>query len=278
VTTLIAVMLSIIHFDPKLMGDCQALAIATCSLNFVAVAAADLLIVLRIIAIWKRQKVIIAGAIGIWVTNVAIFTQTMFRYILANTHNTCLPPNIRSNQLVPITTFTTDFVLLFTMLIGLLRLRLEAGGMLSLGRFLWKQGIVWLFMATIAEVPAIVILCLGLNGPLSVMFVTPAVITLSIAAARMHRCLVDFVHGPTDISQSNFQGNGLLVAKAVRATASQVSLDQMEVIAHKAYLPFSTSEASHDGSYTGADRQVHHGPTELISDEHLGSNAENHVE
>jgi len=164
------------------------------------------------------------------------------------------------------------------MLIGLLRLRLEAGGTLSLGRFLWKQGIIWLFFATIAEVPAIVMIGLGLNGPLSVnTFAIPGVIILSIAASRVHRCLVDFVHGSTDISQNNFRGSGLPVAKAVRATASQVSLDQMEVVVHKAYLPFSTSEASHDGSFTGADRQVHHDPTELISDEHLGSNAENHV-
>ncbi|KAI0284180.1 hypothetical protein BC826DRAFT_1056501, partial [Russula brevipes] len=145
-------------------------------------------------------------------------------------------------------------------------------------------GVIWLFFTTIAEVPAIVIIGLGLNGNvLSPSLVSiehrfskcQGLITLSIAASRVHRCLVDFVHGSTDISQNNFRGSGLPVAKAVRATASQVSLDQMEVVVHKAYLPFSTSESSHDGSFTGADRQVHHGPTELISDEHLGSNAEN---
>jgi hypothetical protein len=65
-------------------------------------------------------------------------SRPQFRFILAHA---CLPPNIRGgdSQLVFIMTVTTDFVLLFTMLIGLLRLRIEAGGTLSLGRFLWKQ-------------------------------------------------------------------------------------------------------------------------------------------
>jgi hypothetical protein len=31
------------------------------------------------------------------------------------------------------------------------------------------------------------------------MFAVPGVVSLSIAAARMHRCLVDFVHGTTDM-------------------------------------------------------------------------------
>jgi len=90
----------------------------------------------------------------------------------------------------------------------------------------------------------------------------------------MHRCLVDFVHGSTDISQSNFRGSWLPVATAVRAPTPPISLDQTEVVVHTAYLPFSTSETS-DGTYTGA---VLHGPTELTSDEHLGSNAKTYVE
>jgi len=273
VATLMAVLLSIIHFDSKFMGACQILAIAVCSSNFVVIFTAELLIVLRIIAIWNKQRVIMAGAIGIWVVNLVVFTQAMFRFILAHA---CLPPNIRSrdSQLVFIMNVTTNFVLLFTMFIGLLRLRIEAGGRLSLGRFLWKQGIIWFFIATIVNVPQIVFLGLGLNGPLSVIFSVPGLISLSIAAARMHRCLVDFVHGSTDISQSNFRGSWLPVATAVRAPTPPISLDQTEVVVHTAYLPFSTSETS-DGTYTGA---VLHGPTELTSDEHLGSNAKTYVE
>jgi hypothetical protein len=35
--------------------------------------------------------------------------------------------------------FVTNLVLLLMTVIGLLRLRVEGGGMLDLGRFLWKQ-------------------------------------------------------------------------------------------------------------------------------------------
>jgi len=39
------------------------------------------------------------------------------------------------------------------MLIGLLRLRFHENGAFSMGRFLWKQGLIWLFIATVSEVP-----------------------------------------------------------------------------------------------------------------------------
>jgi hypothetical protein len=47
--------------------------------------------------------------------------------------------NFDSNKINVIATLTTDIALLLIMLIGLLRLRLTAGGALSLGRILWKQ-------------------------------------------------------------------------------------------------------------------------------------------
>lgn len=71
--------------------------------------------------------------------------------------------------------FVSDVVLLLTMLAGLLRLR-RHGSMFALGKFLWRQvsirskttrplgslisfssqGLIWLFFATIAEVPPVV--------------------------------------------------------------------------------------------------------------------------
>ena len=71
----------------------------------------------------------------------------------------------------------TDFVLLFTILIGLLRLRQHGVGTRGLGLLLWKQvgcflvsswfspsanvisvrqGLIWLLIATVAEIPAVV--------------------------------------------------------------------------------------------------------------------------
>ena len=74
--------------------------------------------------------------------------------------------------------FITDFILLVTMLFGLLRFRLRGAGSFGLGRLLWKQvslavlgclqfspsanvisireGVMWLLLATIAELPPVV--------------------------------------------------------------------------------------------------------------------------
>ena len=51
----------------------------------------------------------------------------------------CGPPNIKSNKLAITAMLVTDVVLLFTMFIGLLRLRHRGGGRFDLGQLLWKQ-------------------------------------------------------------------------------------------------------------------------------------------
>jgi hypothetical protein len=51
----------------------------------------------------------------------------------------CTLSNSDTAKLNAIATLATDTMLLFMMLAGLLRLRLQGGGMFSLGDFLWKQ-------------------------------------------------------------------------------------------------------------------------------------------
>jgi hypothetical protein len=48
-------------------------------------------------------------------------------------------PNSDITKFNVIVTFVSDITLLIVMLAGLLRLRMGGGGMLDLGRFLWKQ-------------------------------------------------------------------------------------------------------------------------------------------
>ena len=53
--------------------------------------------------------------------------------------NICSAPDLRSIKETFILIFITDFVLLVTMLIGLLRLRYHGAGTHGLGLLLWKQ-------------------------------------------------------------------------------------------------------------------------------------------
>jgi hypothetical protein len=77
--------------------------------------------------------------------------------------------NIESAKLNSVAILVTDTLLPVIMLIGLLRLRCNEHGAFSMGRLLWRQGLIWLFVVTVFEVPAVVsveIYALDLSFPL----------------------------------------------------------------------------------------------------------------
>jgi hypothetical protein len=112
------------------------------------------------------------------------------------TKNVCTPEDAESNKSAFIVTFATDVALILIMLVGLLRLRNASGGWFDLGRVLWKQvswracfadrglspsanvisvreGVVWLSLATVAELlPAVRLACLLLYCHPSLFCVT----------------------------------------------------------------------------------------------------------
>ncbi|KAI0276823.1 hypothetical protein BC826DRAFT_1114015 [Russula brevipes] len=162
--TLTTVIDIIVYLNTKATPHrCQALLTSISVFDNVALAAAELLIVLRIIAIWNKRKVVVAIAIGLWVTNVAFLIHTSLQLRSGNLTLTCLPRNAEISKLSTISTFVTDIVLLLIMLVGLLRLRVQGVGTFSLGHLLWKQGIIWFLIATLAgALPTIFLL--DLNG------------------------------------------------------------------------------------------------------------------
>ena len=106
----------------------------------------------------------------------------------ASEQSVCVVLNTESGIKNIIVTLVSDVVLLLTMLVGLLRLR-RHGTVFALGQLLWKQvgnaascshcllifsckGLVWLFAATVAEVPP------------SVSPIAPPLISLSL----IHTC------------------------------------------------------------------------------------------
>jgi hypothetical protein len=86
----------------------------------------------------------------------------------------CAVDNFDSTKITVVASLVTDIGLLLIMLIGLLRFRLESSGAMNLAHILWNQvqwlhlpltviflklnfcckGLIWLLVATIAEVPA----------------------------------------------------------------------------------------------------------------------------
>jgi len=192
ISTLIDIILALVNMDTTpARYDCEVIVIFQLFFGYLSNVAASFLIVLRILAIWNKNKVIIAIAAGAWVTNIIFDIQSIIRIRTIQIPGACLVPNLHISVLNILVMLATDVILLLTMFFGLLRLGYHERGTFELGRLMWKQGVIWLLVATIAELLPAVFLCLDLNNAFNEMFMLPAMITLSIAATRIYRSLVD---------------------------------------------------------------------------------------
>jgi len=131
------------------------------------------------------------------------------------------------------------------------------------------EGVIWLLVATIAEVPPAVFLCLNLNNPLNDMFLPPSMVTLSIAATRIHRCLVD--HTSFEYAKHS-ERSGRIEWKAKRVP---ITLRDMEVAINRTFDQDQTPQTSQNGSHTCIEGQPCEKPGRQCR---LDESAENDVE
>jgi len=159
----------------------------------IAFLLSSLLILIRIAAIWNRNKAAVALATSAWVTNIpiVILGGTRIRSTWLHAQQSCSLPNVESNKLTIITTLAADLALLLIMLVGLFRLRRCDGGWFDLAHLLWKQGVGWLLLATISQLVPVVFMYLNLNDAFDTMFLIPALVIMSIAATRIYCSPVD---------------------------------------------------------------------------------------
>ncbi|KAI0283500.1 hypothetical protein BC826DRAFT_1059914, partial [Russula brevipes] len=148
------------------------------------------------------------------------------------------------------------------MLIGLLRLRHRDGGrMFELGQLLLKQGLIWLLLATAAEIPPTVLR--RMPDSFSDILLMPALITISIAATRMYRSLTDFVYSGDTYHYSPMEPEeprraGRSDESANSTTAISISPEGMEVAVHTAHEQHLDSHESQctPSSGTSVDEQL----------------------
>jgi len=201
VACLMEVILTLISVDVTTQYNCQVAVTFIFIFGYLAVAAASFLIVLRITAIWNKDKLAVAIATGVWVINLGFLIRNIVQVRSARVPaNPGCTLNILSTRLALITTLITDIILLLIMLVGLLRLGFHESGVFGLGHFMWRQGLIWLFLATIAYIPPLVVIHLNLNESLDSIFQSHLGTTVSIAATRIYRSLVDFSSRSADIA------------------------------------------------------------------------------
>ncbi|KAI0287060.1 hypothetical protein BC826DRAFT_77286 [Russula brevipes] len=269
---LLAVFVDLATFDIATFVSCHATFITQFVFSYLSLAAASLLILLRILAIWNRNKVVVAIAAIIWLTNGAFLIQgsVQFRAMWVSDRDGCAILDINGLKHIVVAAFVTDTVLLFIMFLGLLRMGLYGSDTLTLGRLMWKQGVLWVLLAVIIEVPPTVFVCLNLNDPLTMMFLKPWMISMSIAATRMHRALTNF--GSSDISYESTpnSGHGRPIPKHKVAPVAS-TLPPLAVAVNTTSEGYLVSQDHHGPSMSVSERAAADKPRVLILDHRLGN-------
>jgi len=236
----------------------------------------SILIMLRIFAIWDKSKVIMAISIAIWVINFGFQLAGIvkIRAVWVPAARSCTITNVEICRNFYINLLVTDVILLSIMLAGLLRLR-RGTGSFYLSQLLWKQGVIWLAIATAAELPQVLLLFLNVNDFLNLLFLVPSMVAIIIAATRMYRSLIQSA-SPTDIhlgepSSPSLQKTERLVSHTKDSSVVHIPSNQLEVTVHRAYHgEYPMSQTNHYSSYVSSDAQLTDKPHELG----LGDNVE----
>ncbi|KAH9977430.1 hypothetical protein BJV74DRAFT_154989 [Russula compacta] len=260
VAALAAVARNIVSVDITTQISCHATIVSQLILAYLALACASFLIVLRIIAIWNMSRVVGAIAIGLWITNILFLIQGVIRFRAEQVSNGvgCEVVQIDGIQLSTIVALVTDVVLLLIMLFGVFRLRRDGCGTMALGRLLWNQGVIWLLLATVAEVTPVVFICLNLNDPFNLMFQAPWMITMTIAATRMYRSLSDF--GSSDISHQILPISGRTMSGTQVTPTAPMPITGIQVAGHMDHEQYTTPRTSYYDSYINVDKETHGKP------------------
>jgi len=162
------------------------------------------------------------------------------RSVWAPAEGVCTTPNIGSGVHYLIVTLITDTILLLTVLVGLLHLRHDDGGFHGFGQLLWKQGVIWLLFAFAAEIPPVVFIILNLNEEFDAMFQIPLLVAMTITATRMHRALVNFALGSSEIWSVRGNTSGNAASKDKWNSTVSIRFEQIDVTAHTGYEEYST--------------------------------------
>jgi len=197
--TLFLVILQFVIMSPSNGMNCQALISMTFTFFPLAILSASLLVFLRVYALWEGNKVVIVIASAFWLAN-----ATAFIYVLATSSGywadgSCTIDHIMHIRISVISTFISDLVLLALMLSGILRWKgpRQINGTWWL---LYKQGLAWIVLFALAEVPPLVLIVLNLNKYLDFMSLAPGVIAMTVGASRLYLGLVNSAafHSPPE--------------------------------------------------------------------------------
>ncbi|KAH9062474.1 hypothetical protein EDB87DRAFT_1682117 [Lactarius vividus] len=193
---LFSIAFQFLGFDVSHKINCQACVVLTFMSAYLSFMCASALIILRVVVLWDHSKIIIAFTCAVWIGNTAIYAYSLTTLRSAWTGSLCAILNSDFARISICSTFTTDVILLVLMLTGLKRWK-HAPRSCGVWRLLRTQGLMWVLVVTLAEVPPTVFILLNLNGigrldPLDLMFQPLGLTIAALGAARLYRGLIDY--------------------------------------------------------------------------------------
>ncbi|KAH8994746.1 hypothetical protein EDB86DRAFT_3167608 [Lactarius hatsudake] len=192
---LFAVALQFLGFDTSHKIDCQTCAFLSFMFAYLSFMCTSALIILRVIVLWNHSKIVIALTCVVWIGNTASYAYSLTTLRAAWTGSLCAIFHTAHGRTSVLSTFTTDLILLVLMLTGLKRWK-NAPKSCGVWRLLCTQGLVWVMIVTLAELPPTVFILLNLNvewlDPMNLMFQAFALIITPLGAARLYRELIDY--------------------------------------------------------------------------------------
>jgi len=171
--------------------NCRAWVVMSFIFGYISFGFASTLIILRVIALWNWNKGVVAFASVSWLTSAGTYLYSAVTSDAVWAGNSCIALHVAHGKISIICTFISDLVLLGLMLVGLLRWK-NRPQRHGIWWFLCTQGLVWVVLVTLAEVPPTVFILLDLNDPLDLLFQPVALIIMAIGASRLYRGLADY--------------------------------------------------------------------------------------
>jgi len=155
--------------------------------------SASTLVILRTFALWERSRAVIVIGSTLWLANATSYIYSISTFRGHQINGVCALTRSSRTGIIGISAFITDFVLLVLMLGGVLRWpnSRRRGGIWWL---LYTQGLVWVVVFTLAELPALIFIVLDLNDPMNLIFIAPEIVSMTICASRMHLGLSAVLH------------------------------------------------------------------------------------
>ncbi|KAI9454273.1 hypothetical protein F5148DRAFT_1230294 [Russula earlei] len=196
-----SVISNLIELNTNHSINCQLWIVLDLIIVYASFACGSVLMAIRVIMIWNRNLIVTILTAGMTLTNIGFLIHGVATVYAswAAVVLTCTLKNADQSRANITTTMATDIGQLILMIIGLWRCRQTEKDIV---KFLYDQGLIWLVVATVAQIPTTVFIYLNLNDVWDVMFQLFSFYAMIICSTRMYRGLLnsdmEIQHNPSE--------------------------------------------------------------------------------